>query len=58
MGFTITTDDEQVASLFEPGATPVEERLRALEIIHSSGVNTLAFVLKGMKLTEAKLRRA
>jgi DNA repair photolyase len=44
VGFTITTDDEQVASLFEPGAPPVEERLRALETIHSSGVNTFAFV--------------
>jgi DNA repair photolyase len=44
VGFTITTDDEQVASLFEPGATPVEERLRALEAIHSSGVKTFAFV--------------
>lgn len=44
VGFTITTNDEQVASLFEPGATSVEERLRALETIHSSGVNTFAFV--------------
>jgi len=44
VGFTITTNDEQVASLFEPGATPVEERLRALETIHSSGINTFAFV--------------
>lgn len=44
VGFTITTDDEQVAKLFEPGATPVEERLNALETIHASGVNTFAFV--------------
>jgi DNA repair photolyase len=44
VGCTITTNDEQVASLFEPGATPVEARLRALETIHSSGVNTFAFV--------------
>jgi DNA repair photolyase len=44
VGFTITTDDEQVATLFEPGATPVEERVRALEKIHSSGIKTFAFV--------------
>jgi DNA repair photolyase len=44
VGCTITTNDERVASLFEPGAAPVEERLRALETIHSSGVNTFAFV--------------
>jgi DNA repair photolyase len=44
VGFTITTDDERVAKLFEPGATPIKERLRALERIHSSGIKTFAFV--------------
>jgi DNA repair photolyase len=44
VGCTVTTDDEQVAKLFEPGATPVGERLRALETLHSSGVNTFAFI--------------
>lgn len=44
VGFTITTDDERVARLFEPRATPVKERLRALERIHSLGIKTFAFV--------------
>ena len=44
VGFTITTNDEQVASWFEPGAVSIEERLRALETLHSSGINTFAFV--------------
>ena len=44
VGLTITTDDERVARLFEPGAPSVEERVRALEIIHSSGIPTFAFV--------------
>ena len=44
VGFTITTDDEQVARLFEPRAASVEERLAALETIHSSGIRTFAFV--------------
>ena len=44
VGFTITTDDERVAKLFEPKATPVKERLRALERIHSLGIKTFAFV--------------
>lgn len=44
VGFTITTDDERIASSFEPGATPVEERMRALEEIHSLGIRTFAFV--------------
>ncbi|MBA7668143.1 hypothetical protein ES703_76248 [subsurface metagenome] len=43
VGLTITTDDERVARLFEPRAPSVEERLRALEIIHSSGIPTFAF---------------
>ena len=44
VGFTIKTDDERVAKLFEPRASSVEERLRALESIHSSGIKTFAFV--------------
>jgi len=44
VGFTITTDNERVAKLFEPRATPVKERLRALERIHSLGIKTFAFV--------------
>ncbi|MFH1243106.1 MAG: radical SAM protein [Pseudomonadota bacterium] len=44
VGFTITTDDEGVARLFEPGATSVRGRLRALKRIHSSGIKTFAFV--------------
>lgn len=31
VGFTIATDDERVARQFEPQATPVKDRLKALE---------------------------
>ncbi|UCC38168.1 MAG: radical SAM protein [Candidatus Aminicenantes bacterium] len=44
VGFTITTDDEKTAKLFESRAAPVEERLIALEKIHSKGVKTFAFI--------------
>jgi len=44
VGFTITTDDERMTKLFEPNATPVKERLTALEKIHSFGIKTFAFV--------------
>lgn len=44
VGFTITTDDERVARHFEPRATPVEDRLKALERIHASGIKTYAFI--------------
>jgi DNA repair photolyase len=44
VGFTIATNDEATAKLFEPGAAPVNERLKALERIHSSGIKTYAFI--------------
>jgi DNA repair photolyase len=44
VGFTITTNDEAITKLFEPGAAPVNERLKALERIHSSGIKTYAFI--------------
>jgi len=44
VGFTITTDDERIARLFEPGASPVSERIQALGILKSNGIRTFAFV--------------
>lgn len=43
-GFTITTDDERMAKLFEPLASPVRERIEALEKIHDKGIRTFAFI--------------
>jgi len=44
VGFTITTNDEKMARLFEPGAASVRERFEALETLHSSGIRTFAFI--------------
>lgn len=44
VGFTITTGDERVARQFEPRATSVKDRLKALEKIHASGIKTHAFI--------------
>jgi DNA repair photolyase len=44
VGFTITTDDEIVAKLFEPNASSVRDRVDALEYFHSQGVRTFAFI--------------
>jgi DNA repair photolyase len=44
VGMTVTTDDEKIARLFEPRASPVKERLNALERLHVSGIRTFAFV--------------
>ncbi len=44
VGFTITTDDEEVSKLFEPHASPVKQRLMALEKLHTQGIRTFAFI--------------
>jgi DNA repair photolyase len=44
VGFTIATNDERMAKLFEPLASPVRERIKALETIHDAGVRTFAFI--------------
>src|SRR4030043_2365496 len=38
VGMTLTTDDEGIARMFEPGASPVGERIAALENMHSRGI--------------------
>jgi len=44
VGMTLTTEDERIARMFEPGASPVGERISALEKIHSRGIRTFVFV--------------
>jgi DNA repair photolyase len=44
VGFTITTEDERIAKLFEPGASTVRERIEALARIHSAGIRTFTFL--------------
>jgi DNA repair photolyase len=44
VGFTITTNDEKIAGFFEPGAASVAERVKALETLHTSGIQTFAFI--------------
>ena len=44
VGFTITTDDERIARQFESRASTVKDRLKALEKIRASGVQTYAFI--------------
>lgn len=44
VGFTITTDDERIAGIFEPRASSVKKRLNALAEIHGKGIKTFAFI--------------
>ena len=43
VGFTIATDDETIAGMFEPKASPVKERVEVLREFKSAGVTTFAF---------------
>ena len=44
VGFTIPTDDDRIALLFEPKAPPLWARLKALEKIHKAGIKTFVFI--------------
>jgi DNA repair photolyase len=44
VGLTIATDDEKIAKLFEPMASPIRGRLDALEMLHSKGIRTFVFI--------------
>ncbi len=44
VGFTITTINERISRLFEPRASPVKDRLKALEKIRPAGIRTFAFI--------------
>lgn len=44
VGFTITTANEKVRRLFEPGAPPVAKRVEALEVLHGEGIRTFVMV--------------
>lgn len=44
VGFTITTADEKVRRIFEPGAPPIAKRVETLAILHSEGIKTFVMV--------------
>lgn len=44
VGFTITTADEKIRRIFEPGAPPAKKRIRALADLHSAGIKTFAMI--------------
>ena len=43
VGFTIATEDEMMARIFEPGASPIRERIEVLREFKAAGVSTFAF---------------
>jgi DNA repair photolyase len=44
VALSVTTADEGMRRLFEPGAPPVKERIRALDELHQAGIRTFAMI--------------
>lgn len=44
VGFTITTADERMRKIFEPGAPAITKRIEALEKLHESDIKTFAMI--------------
>jgi len=44
VGFTITTDDEEIRKIFEPRTAPINERIETLDRLHQKGIKTYAMI--------------
>lgn len=44
VGLSVTTADDQIRKLFEPGAPSVKERIAGLEELHLAGIRTFAMI--------------
>lgn len=44
VGFTITTEDEKIGKIFEPGAPPIRKRIDALAELHGENVKTFVMI--------------
>ena len=44
VGLTITTADENIREIFEPNSPAIDERIEALEKLHSAGLKTYAMI--------------
>ena len=44
VGFSVTTADDRIRTLFEPSAPPIKERVRALDELHQAGIRTYVMI--------------
>lgn len=44
VGLSVTTADDAIRKLFEPGAPPIPDRIRALGELHDAGIRTYAMI--------------
>ena len=58
VAFTVTTDNERMARLFEPGASPIAERIAALGRLREAGIRTMAFIGPILPADPARLAAA
>ncbi|MEM2942563.1 MAG: radical SAM protein [Candidatus Bathyarchaeia archaeon] len=52
VGLTITTADDEIRRIFEPKAPPIQERIGALEQLHSASIKTFAMIAPLLPRTE------
>jgi DNA repair photolyase len=60
VGLSITTANEKIKEIFEPGLPSIEKRIEVLETLHSSGITTFAMIAPILPKTEglvAQLRK-
>ena len=55
VGLTVTTDDERMRLLFEPGAPPIAARVDALRRLREAGVRTYVFIGPMLPMDPARL---
>jgi DNA repair photolyase len=44
VGFSVTTADDRIRKLFEPNAPPIDDRIKALDVLHKAGIRTYAMI--------------
>ncbi|MBI5229229.1 radical SAM protein [Candidatus Micrarchaeota archaeon] len=57
VGLTIATDDDKIREIFEPHAPKIEERINALEKLHSQKIGTYAFIGPMLPMNPNELAR-
>jgi DNA repair photolyase len=55
IGFSLATDSDKVAALFEPGAPSITRRIKALEKIKAQNLRTFVFIGPLLPLNPARL---
>jgi len=56
VGFTITTAEDNVRKIFEPGAPPIATRVEALAVLHAGGIKTFVMIAPMLPGAEGLVR--